>query len=263
MTRRETVYSGQVNRFFNVGPVPRRDQRSGAARFTLRSLVRGPAPARYGNTQTVYSCRRGAADYLLALDCAGDTRLGVVGQFYVTPPTGVPTIPFYRCLVAEPGALRVADPACEGQVIEATARLHPRLWRGHPVRGHQRAARPAVEHHPGAGAVPGGQPSRHAVDQPGGRLTVPLMSCQTGEDVFSSTDPGARAERCSGESATCGRTAEGVTASARAVPLPQRHRGPVRFPRPGCEGGALDRSLGYVVTEALTPLEKGSLPCVG
>jgi hypothetical protein len=248
VTRRVSAYSGQLSRFANVGqfhivttgPVPP------GSHFEASYGV--PAPAGAPGTQIVYSCRRGATDYLLSLDCGSDTKLGVIGPFYTAPPAGVATIPVYRC--AGSGEHFVSsDPGCEGKsmevrlgytraystVIRFAATSAPNDRQSSTVR----ALAPYRED-TGLGMV--------ASTQIAG--TTALMSCQDGADVFSSVDAAC-------EGATVLRrigyiwTAPPAGVADNGELFRCRTTGGERFDSrdPACEGGSRDRSLGYVATE--------------
>jgi hypothetical protein len=248
VTRRESVYSGQLSRFANVGqfhivttgPVPP------GSHFEASYGV--PAPDGAANTQAVYSCRRGATDYLLAHDCGSDTKLGVVGLFYIAPPAGVASIPVYRC-AASGSHFVSSDPGCEGTTMEV------RL-------GYTRAYSTVIRF--AATSAPNDRQSstvrvlapyradtslgKVAITQVSG--TTALLSCQDGVEVFSSVDTACEGKTVlrrigyiwtvppvgvvdNGELFRC-RTTAGELFDSRD---------------PACEGGTRDRSLGYVVTE--------------
>ncbi len=249
VTRRETVYSGQIGRFYNVGqyhvvtngPVPI------GSHFEFSYGV--PAPEGTENTQTVYSCRRGATDYLLALACSSDTTLGVVGQFYVTPPAGVPTIPLYRCLVTGRAHFVSSDPACEGQVMEALLGY---------TRAYSNLVRSAATNSPyDRASTTYRAPAQYRADSNLGMVAInqvagstALLSCQTAEDTYSSTDPaceGGTVLRRIGFVWSAPPTDLGVSTELFRC----RTVAGDRFDStdPGCEGGTRDRSLGFVVTQ--------------
>ena len=247
--RRETVYSGQIGRFYNVNqyhssPTARcRPARTSSSRSACRPRTDTE------NTYTVSRAGAAATDYLLALACGSDTTLGVVGQFYVTPPAGVPTIPLYRCLVTGRAHFVSSDPACEGQVMEVAlgyTRASATSCGPRPptprttARPRRTGRRPHYRADSNLGMV--------AINQVAG--STALLSCQTAEDTYSSTDPaceGGTVLRRIGFVWSAPPTDLGVSTELFRC----RTVAGDRFDStdPGCEGGTRDRSLGFVVTQ--------------
>ncbi|WP_146104021.1 LamG-like jellyroll fold domain-containing protein [Nonomuraea solani] len=188
VTQRSTAYAGQLGRFFNLsgrhivttGPVPLGSH----FEFSLGM----PAPADAPGTQTVYSCRNGAADYFLDLDCGTFTNLGAIGRTYTTPPAGVPTLRLYRCLIPNVGHFVSVDPGCEGQTTEATPLGHTRAYT-HLIR-HLATGYP-YDHASDTGRLAANYRPERAIGAlsmtrlPG---TTALMDCRDGTDFFTSTD---------------------------------------------------------------------------
>lgn len=120
-TARSTPYGGlQIARSWNNGhfhvvttrPTPPGSHFEGPQGL----LATDGAPG----TVSVYSCRNGAADYFLSLqsECEGKSKLGRLGALYSSPPSGIPTLPLYRCLIPSQGHFTSQDPACEGTTTE-------------------------------------------------------------------------------------------------------------------------------------------------
>ncbi|MEV0234726.1 LamG-like jellyroll fold domain-containing protein [Nonomuraea sp. NPDC050786] len=253
VTKRSTPYAGQLGRFFNLagrhvvttGPVPPGSH----FEFSLGM----PAPADAPNTQTVYSCRNGAADYFLDLDCGTYTNLGSVGRLYTTPPAGVPTLLVHRCLIPGVGHFASVDPNCEGQTKEfplgytrAYSNLIRHLETGFPYDHASATERMEANYRPELGYG-----SLAMTQLPG---TTALMSCRAGADAFTSVDPA-----CEG-STVVGRLGYIWTSPPQNVPGAPGAVGAELFRcraswgdlfesrDRNCENQELDRSLGFVVT---------------
>ena len=88
----------------------------------LGFLEPGGGPGRIA----IYSCLYGAEDHFLSTDaaCEGTTSLGRIGYTYAAAPTGVDSVPVYRCFVTgRQDHFATNDPGCEGQLKESAARL--------------------------------------------------------------------------------------------------------------------------------------------
>jgi hypothetical protein len=94
-----------------------------AGAFTAESTVLGSlyeAPTGAA-TQPLYSCKLGSENWFVSQDpqCEGTLTLGLLGYAYPSAPTGVSSIPLYRCYVPGDGDhFLSADPACEGRTTE-------------------------------------------------------------------------------------------------------------------------------------------------
>jgi hypothetical protein len=249
VTRRITVYTGQLTRFATVdqyhvvttGPAP------AGAHFEASLGI--PAPDGAAGTQVLRSCRASANDYLLATDCGAAADLGPVGSVYTTPPAGVETIPVYRCRVPNKDHFASYDPACEGQTTEALlgyTRAYAFLLR------HTSSAFPYDE-----GSATYRLPAQYRLTGNFGVVgmrqyagTTALYSCQDTSGLFSSTDAaceGATVLRRVGYLWTAAPT--GVTASAELFRCRATRGDRFDSRDPTCEGQTVERSLGYVVTQ--------------
>ncbi|MGI5204743.1 cutinase family protein [Spirillospora sp. CA-108201] len=67
-------------------------------------------------TVPLYSCQSGGNAFTaLAADCEGRDRLGQLGWIWSRPPTGVPSLPLYRCALTDTGEhFDATDVACGG-----------------------------------------------------------------------------------------------------------------------------------------------------
>jgi hypothetical protein len=94
-----------------------------AGAFTAESTVLGSlyeAPTGAA-TQPLYSCKLGDRNWFVSRDpqCEGTLTLGLLGYAYPNAPTGVSSIPLYRCYVPGDGDHYISpDPGCEGRTTE-------------------------------------------------------------------------------------------------------------------------------------------------
>lgn len=92
--------------------------------FTAESTVLGSvyeAP-NGAATQPLYSCKQGSEDFFVSQDpqCESQLTEGLIGYVYPTQPSGITSIPLYRCVVPGDGDHFVStDPGCEHQVTES------------------------------------------------------------------------------------------------------------------------------------------------
>src|SRR3954447_18105961 len=83
----------------------------------LGHLEPGGGPGRVA----LYSCLYGAEDHFLSTEaaCEGTTSLGRIGYTYAAAPTGVDSVPVYRCFVkGRQDHIASNDLGCEGQLKE-------------------------------------------------------------------------------------------------------------------------------------------------
>jgi len=68
----------------------------------------------------LYNCLVNGVDYMLSTvsTCEGTQMIGLTGLLYATVPTGVATVPIYRCRVGTDHFVS-NDSGCEGQTVEA------------------------------------------------------------------------------------------------------------------------------------------------
>ncbi|MCE6995373.1 DNRLRE domain-containing protein [Saccharothrix sp. S26] len=137
-------------------------------------------------THPLYACASGTGDGFTSRQetCEGGTALGTLGPVFTDPPEGVPSMPVYRC--AAGGGERFDATDCgAGATVEVPlghtiayapyARYYSRTGRDHWSTTGGTLPGYRLEH------VQGWVP---LVPLPG---TVPLLSCRTGVDEFSST----------------------------------------------------------------------------
>lgn len=250
VTSRTTVHTGQLGRFVNTnaghivttGPVP--------PEFHLEDSLGLPAPAGAPNTQVIYSCRNGQTDYFLDLapNCNGHTVLGTIGSLYVTPPTDVPTLPVYRCLVPGKSHFAAHDSKCEGQTTEfllGYARAYRYLVRnnstGFPYDHATSTRRVPANYRP-----EGNFGVLATVAQPD---TIALMSCIDDGDTFLSTDPACEGATVLFRVGFVWTTPpQGVTRSRELFRCLASWNEVFESTSTTCEGQQVVRSLGYVVT---------------
>ncbi|ALG09752.1 LamG domain-containing protein [Kibdelosporangium phytohabitans] len=244
-----TVYSGQFTRWVANG---------GEHTFTLGEPVRGARfeaglgfPAEQGapDTRMLYSCLSGADEFPSTDPACEQKRVnGEIGLVYTVPPANVATTPIHRCKVTRNGerfASRHAD--CEGQTNEGLlghAKAYQYLTRYRDIDG-------LGERRSGAHRVPASyRPDISLGVIATGHLpgTVGLRVCQDGTDTFLSVQ-----DDCEGKQHV------EWTGAIWSSPPPDAESAQLLRCRvtgagelfesldPGCEGQAIDRSLGYVL----------------
>ncbi|MBP2322203.1 hypothetical protein JOF56_002588 [Kibdelosporangium banguiense] len=145
-------------------------------------------PSARPGTQRVYSCLADETDAFTSADpaCEGKTKLGDLGWVYTQKPTGVTTVPLYRCLSnGERFDSYLAD--CEGQQVDV-------------LIGHVLAYAPLARYyHPRIGehdVTTRGTPPGYRYEGTFGLLAMSnepgtqlVKSCVDGTDRFLSLDP--------------------------------------------------------------------------
>lgn len=137
-------------------------------------------------THPLYACVSGSGDEFTSREetCEGGTAQGEIGRVYTDPPEGVPSVPVYRCVA---GADRFDALDCGAN---ATVEV--------PL-GHTIAYSPYIRYLNRFGfdhwSTTGGTPPSYRNELRHGWVpltprtdTVPLLSCRTGVDEFTSTE---------------------------------------------------------------------------
>lgn len=145
-------------------------------------------PSARPGTQRVYSCSAGNTDAFTSTDpsCEGATKLGDLGWVYTQKPTGVATVPLYRCL-HNGEKFDTYLPDCEGQPVDV-------------LIGHVLAYAPLARYyHPRIGehdVTTRGTPPGYRFEGTFGLLAMSnepgtqlVKSCVDGTDRFLSLDP--------------------------------------------------------------------------
>jgi hypothetical protein len=202
-------------------------------------------------TRRLYSCLSDSTDAFTSIDpaCEGRSKLADLGWVYLEQPSGVATVPLYRC-VAGQERFDSNLPSCEGKTVDVllgyVLAYAPLTRYYHPKIG---------EHAVSTSMVPNGY--RHEgtfgvlamTNEPG---TVPIMSCVDGTDRFVSTNAA-----CDGKTveiqlgyiwteAPAGRVSTPIYLCALSLAGPSPGQLFVSSD-PGCEGQTVRGQLGHVV----------------
>ncbi|WP_158307272.1 LamG domain-containing protein [Kribbella flavida] len=249
VSSRPSRYGAQLARFTNTnglrivtnGPVPPGSH--------YEASLGVPAPAGTPGTRTIYSCRNNTRDYFLDLDCADHANLGAVGQFWISKPDGVDSVPVYRCYIYNVAHFASTDAGCEekGEMefllgyTKAYAGLVRHVASGYPY-----------DHVSSTRALPGGPKPEGTLgylsmtEQPG---TTAWMQCTTGADVFSSVDPACEGKTVIGSSGYVWTEPPAALTSRQVFRCLAGWNELFDSTDPNCEGQTVDRPLGYVVVK--------------
>jgi hypothetical protein len=243
-----SLYKGQFSRWITHGWEHVTSNDIAPRGYHFEAPLGFPAPEGAPDTRMLYSCISGT-DEFTSTDpaCEGKRLLGELGRVYVTIPADVYGFPLYRCAEKTKGELFVSPhPDCEGgnpQGLLGYSRAYKYLTRYRELDG-------SGELQATAHLTTGDYRAESSLGivanfgTPGGHG---LMSCRNGSDYFLS--PQADCE---------GRTPVVWTATVWDVPTGTATVELLRCKAngtnelfesvdPGCEGGTLDRSLGYVI----------------
>ncbi|MFH8224062.1 hypothetical protein ACH4C2_33725 [Streptomyces sp. NPDC018057] len=203
------------------------------------SLVGGPG------TRALYSCRSGSDEFTsLQADCEGATKLAGIGWAWEAPVAGVPSLPLYRCRIADGEHFVSHDPKCEGMQQETLlGYVVARAAVTRSIRG--------TDHAEGTAGLSAGYRAEAVhgylslVAEPG---TEALYQCRAGGDDFTSLD-----------SACEGQTVQGTLGYLWSEPPAGRPSTPVYRCNTGggdhfdsvredCEGQHAEGLQGYLLT---------------
>lgn len=237
---------GQLGRFVNTTTGARYSASTDLAirpgyRFE-RSL--GVTVASGVNTRKLYSCQSGD-DVFTSIDqaCAGSTVVGEAGHVYTVKPTNLPTLALYECRSATDG-FESLESACDGATQKSVLGY---------VQAYGRLARYIStiknEHVTTAFSTPPGyryEGEQGWLAKTASTGTTPLVSCRDGVDRFLSVDAACDGKTVLGST---GHIWTSAPAGMASVALYQCVYAGQRFTNLGsCEGHALDRQLGFVLT---------------
>jgi hypothetical protein len=242
-----TAPDGVLGRYFNssagqhwvaVGTPP-----SG---YAYEQMLGYLLPIGTSGTKTLYSCQAGAAQFL-SLDpaCEGQTVLGAQGGLYQSVPSGVATVPVYRCNTASNDHFASNQSNCEGANNEG-------------LLGYAASAQSALDRyynsvagfHFVTGAMP---PNGYKLESTLGYMvaigtagTKTLYSCQAGSSQFLSLDPA-----CEGQAVLGAVGAVYVSPPANVATLPvyrcvASSGDHFASNDPNCEGSRTESLLGYL-----------------
>ncbi|GIJ42180.1 hypothetical protein Vwe01_55050 [Micromonospora andamanensis] len=248
---KQTPHGGQLSRYWSPAGHHVVTTRPVAADHRFEWSLGTLTPAGTEGTRTLYSCRA-HVNYFLSLmeDCEGYTRLGALGGLYATVPDGIPTVPVHRCKQSPTGThFASRSSTCEGRVYEGF--LGHALAYGNLV-GSQRPSTP-----PDRAAAAHGLPADYRPQQKlglvslnGGAGTVPLMTCRSGEDTFSSTDPACEGATVVTQSASLWHPEtppQGVTELGGLFRCRTTAGDVFEADNPGCDGEDFVAFLGYTI----------------
>ncbi|QQQ77416.1 LamG domain-containing protein [Saccharothrix sp. 6-C] len=213
--------------------------------FRYEGILGAPVPSNHANTRVLRSCKSGDDLFTsTSADCEGGTKLADIGSVYTVEPTNVETIAVYRC-VAGSDRFDSLTGDCEGATKQ---QLLGYTLDYAPLARYTSGQYPWDNWSTVQGVTPGyrleGVLGWVTTAAPG---TVPLYSCQSGVDMFSSLDPA-----CEGGTriASLGRIFATPPAGAPTDELSRcLETGTTnRFDSIGnCEGHQVQQRLGYLL----------------
>ena len=251
-----TPAGGQLGRFVTPG-----DHRTVAAtsgiwdRFTaipagyrFETPLGGLVPVGTAGTRPMFGCLRNDVDAFTSVDpaCEGTTRLGELGASYVDQPTGVTTMPLYRCAVN--GQRFDSNSAtCEGQTVDGLLGYVPAYA---PL---VRYVLPRTGDHSADAAGP---PQGYRFEGTFGLVartneagTQALQSCVDGSDRFLSTDVACAGKTVETRVGFLWTQPPAGRPNAQVFQCATNTRAELFVSRePACEGQTVRGSLGYVLT---------------
>ncbi|MBP2321181.1 hypothetical protein JOF56_001566 [Kibdelosporangium banguiense] len=245
-----SLYSGQFSRWITHGWEHVTSNDIVPRGYHFEAPLGFPAPAGAPNTRMLYSCISGT-DEFTSTDpaCEGKRVLGELGRVYTTVPAGVAGFALYRCAEKTKGELFVSPHAdCEG--IDATQQGLLGYSRAYKYLTRYRELDGAGELRSTAHMTTGDYRAESSLGvvanfgTPGGHG---LVSCRNGSDYFLSNQADCEGKQAVEWTATVW---DVPTGAATVELLRCKARGTNELFEsvdPGCEGGTVDRSLGYVM----------------
>ncbi|ONI78711.1 hypothetical protein ALI144C_28375 [Actinosynnema sp. ALI-1.44] len=243
-----TLYKGQFSRWVTHGAEHAMSNDTAPRGYHFESPLGFPAPADAPNTRMLYSCLSGA-DEFTSVDaaCDGKRVLGELGRVYSEVPADVPVLTLWSCANKFGGEMFVSPHAdCEGNTVQAqlghsVARMYLTRHRQQDTTGELRTATHLTSGEYRAEAALGIVAQKEA---PGTRN---LFSCRSGKDYFLTPDGACEGKQLVSWVAFVWDAPAGAATVELVRCKATGSNELFESVDPGCEGGVLDRSLGYVM----------------